>query len=199
MDIQKYKQALLQELYEPYRNCQACPLGKLGRKNIVFGEGNPNAKLMFIGEGPGQKEDELCRPFVGRSGQLLTKIMEAVGIQRSQVFITNIVKCRPPNNRNPLPNESETCTKLLLFKQIKIIRPKTICTLGSPATQAFLGKDAKITKVRGRTFSIVSDNFDKKKEILLLPTFHPAYCLRNFQKVEIFADDIKKAFKISKT
>jgi len=189
MDVKKYKQALLEELYAPYKKCQMCPLGSLGRKNIVFGEGNPDAKLMFIGEGPGQKEDELCRPFVGRSGQLLTKVLEAIGLSRQKIFITNVVKCRPPNNRNPLPNESETCTSLLLFKQIKIIRPTAICTLGSAATQIFLGKDAKITKVRGKLF--------KKEKAILIPTYHPAYILRNKTKLEDFANDIKLAKKHS--
>ncbi|MFC1842845.1 uracil-DNA glycosylase [Candidatus Dependentiae bacterium] len=189
MDIEKYKQALLQKLYEPYKNCQQCPLGMLGRKNIVFGEGNPNSKLMLVGEGPGQKEDELCRPFVGRSGKLLTKTLEAIGLKREDVFITNVVKCRPPKNRKPLPNESETCTKLFLFKQIKIIRPKVICTLGAAATQAFLHKDAKITKIRGQII--------EQKEFLLIPTYHPAYILRNNREFKNFANDIKLAKKHS--
>jgi len=189
MDIKKYKQALLEELYAPYKKCLMCPLGSLGRKNIVFGEGNPNAKLIFIGEGPGQKEDELCRPFVGRSGQLLTKVLEAIDLSREDVFITNVVKCRPPNNRKPLPNESDTCTKLLLFKQIKIIRPKAICTLGSAAIQAFLEKDVKITKIRGKTF--------KKEKTTIIPTYHPAYILRNKKELENFANDIKLAKKIA--
>jgi len=189
MDIKKYKQTLLEELYAPYKKCQMCPLGSLGRKNIVFGEGNPNTKLMFIGEGPGQKEDELCRPFVGRSGQLLTKILEAVGLSRKDVFITNVVKCRPPKNRKPLPNESNTCTNLLLFKQIKIILPTAICTLGSAATQAFLGKEVKITKIRGKQF--------KQENSILIPTYHPAYILRNQRELENFANDIKLAKKIS--
>jgi len=189
MDIKKYKQTLLNELYAQYRICQMCPLGSLGRKSIVFGEGNPDAKLMLIGEGPGQKEDELCRPFVGRSGQLLTKVLEAIGLSRQEVFITNVVKCRPPNNRKPLESESDTCTKLLLFKQIKIIRPKTICTLGSAATQAFLEKDAKITKIRGKLF--------KKEHTTIIPTYHPAYILRNKRELENFANDIKLAKKHS--
>ncbi|MFC1841905.1 uracil-DNA glycosylase [Candidatus Dependentiae bacterium] len=189
MDTKKYKQELLNDLYEPYKNCTMCPLGILGRQNVVFGEGNPDATLMFVGEGPGQKEDQLCRPFVGRSGQLLTKVLEAVGLSREDVFITNVVKCRPPNNRKPLPNESEICTNLLLFKQIKIIRPKVICTLGSAATQVFLGKDIKITKMRGKMFD--------KNGFLMIPTYHPAYILRNNRELENFADDIKLAKKHS--
>jgi len=195
MDIQKYKQELLHELHAPYKNCQMCPLGKLGRKNIVFGEGNPNAKLMLVGEGPGQKEDELCRPFVGRSGQLLTKVLEALNLSREEVFITNVVKCRPPNNRKPLANEADICTKLLLFKQIKIIQPKVICTLGSAATQTFLNENIKITKMRGKIFS---QKFNTKKT-LIIPTFHPAYVLRNNTKIKEFADDIKLARNSSKT
>lgn len=189
MNIKKYKQSLLDKLYAPYKNCQMCPLGSLGRKSIVFGEGNPGAKLMLIGEGPGQKEDELCRPFVGRSGQLLTKVLEAIGLSRKDVFITNVVKCRPPNNRKPLPNESDTCTKLLLFQQVKIIRPKAICTLGSAATQKLLGEGIKITKIRGKIFT--------KEKLIIIPTYHPAYILRNRKELESFANDIKLAKKHS--
>jgi len=190
MDIKKYKQGLLQELYSPYRKCQQCPLGLLGRKHIVFGEGNPNSKLILIGEGPGQKEDELCRPFVGRSGQLLTRVLETLGTKRENVFITNVVKCRPPKNRKPLPNESDICANLFLFKQIKIIRPVVICTLGSAASQAFLGKDIKITKIRGKTF--------KWNEIKIIPTYHPAYILRNNRELENFINDIKLAISTKK-
>jgi len=185
MDIKKYKQELLEKLYKPYKNCQECPLGHLGRKHTVFGEGNANAKLMFIGEGPGQKEDELCRPFVGRSGQLLTRVLESLGTKRENVFITNVVKCRPPKNRKPLPNESDTCTHLFLFKQIKIIRPAAICTLGSSSTQAFLGNDIKITKIRGKIFTW--------NKIKIIPTYHPAYILRNNRELENFINDIKLA------
>ena len=124
--VQTYKQDLLNKLYAPYQKCIQCPLGKLGRKNVVFGEGNPDAKLVFIGEGPGQDEDIQGRPFVGRSGKLLDKVFDLAHITRSDVFISNVVKCRPPGNRKPLENEIMTCTNLLLFKQLKIIRPKII-------------------------------------------------------------------------
>jgi len=190
MDIKKYKQALLQELYAPYLDCKQCPLGFLGRKQIVFGEGSPNAKLMFVGEGPGQKEDELARPFVGRSGQLLTRALEAVGLNRKETYITNVVKCRPPNNRKPLPKEVDTCSHLFLFNQIKIIRPRVICTLGSSAIQVFLGNDVKITKIRGKTF--------KKDGYLIIPTYHPAYVLRNNSELENFISDISSAFSQTK-
>ena len=189
MDLKKYKQELLEQLYKPYKRCKMCPLGDLGRKNIVFGEGNPDSKLIFIGEGPGQKEDELCKPFIGRSGQLLTKVLKTLGLSRKDIFITNIVKCRPPKNRKPLLSESKTCINLLLFEQIKIIKPKVICTLGSAATRVFFEKDVKITKIRGNIF--------EKNEIKIIPTYHPAYILRNNRELENFASDIKLAKKLS--
>src|SRR5579872_2582777 len=133
MDPKSYKQQLLDQLYAPYRNCTMCPLGTLGRTNVVFGEGNPDADLLFIGEGPGAAEDAQGRPFVGRSGKLLTKTLEGLGIKREDVFITNIVKCRPPENRAPTPVEAGICTNLFLYNQIKIIRPKVICVLGATA------------------------------------------------------------------
>jgi len=179
---------LLEKIYSPHKNCTQCPLGKLGRTNIVFGEGNPNAKLMILGEGPGQKEDEQGSPFVGRSGQLLTKVLEALGTKREDIYITNIVKCRPPKNRKPLPEETKTCTSLFLHKQIKIIRPQIICTLGSSAIQIFQN-NAKITKIRGK---IITQN-----SLTIIPTYHPAYILRNNRELENFINDIKLA--LSKT
>ncbi len=186
MDTKQYKQSLLDELYAPYKQCVACPLGSLGRKNVVFGEGNPDANLLFIGEGPGQQEDEQALPFVGRSGKLLNRVLELIGITRSDVFITNIVKCRPPNNRKPLPTESNTCKKLLLFKQIKIIRPQVICTLGSAAIQGLIEKEVKITRTRGSILSFEGTT--------LIPTYHPAYVLRNPKALEFLVEDIKKAY-----
>jgi len=177
------KKKLLEKLYKQNKECKKCPLGNLGRKNIVFGEGDENAKLMLIGEGPGQKEDEQCRPFIGRSGQLLTKVLEDFCLKREKVYITNAVKCRPPNNRKPQQNESEICTKLLLLDQIKIIKPEVICTLGSSATQIFLGKEIKITKIRGKIFT--------KGSTKIVPTYHPAYILRNNRELENFINDIK--------
>jgi DNA polymerase len=183
------KQVLLNALYEPYKKCMACPLATLGRKNVVFGEGNPDAKLMFIGEGPGQEEDSQARPFVGRSGKLLTRILTMLGVERSQVFITNIVKCRPPQNRKPLPLESATCKNLLLFKQIQIIEPKVICTLGATALEALLEKEIKIGAMRGK--ETIFNN------IVLIPTFHPAYILRNPNELEKITFDIQTAIKTS--
>ena len=190
MDIKKYKQNLLEQLYAPYRNCTACPLGLQGRRHIVFGEGNPDADLMFIGEGPGRDEDILGRPFVGRSGKLLDKVMELVSLKRGNVFIANVVKCRPPGNRKPLPIESKTCKKLFLFNQIKIIRPQIICTLGSSALEALIEKPVRITKQRGKII--------KHNSMTILPTYHPAYILRNRRELENFADDIKKAARFLK-
>ncbi len=187
MDKKSFKQQLLEELYHPYRNCKACPLGTLGRTNVVFGEGNPDARLMFIGEGPGKDEDEQGRPFVGRSGQLLNKTLEVIGINRSDVFITNIVKCRPPNNRLPTEKEASTCMSLLLYQQINIIRPSIICTLGSCAFQSLMGslikEPFKITKNHGLVF--------KREFITIIPLYHPAYILRNPAELSAFVEDMK--------
>ena len=185
MDVKQYKQSLLDQLYAPYHKCMECPLGGMGRTNVVFGEGNPDADLMFIGEGPGKDEDQQGRPFVGRSGQLLNKVLELVSIKREDVFISNIVKCRPPNNRKPLPIESNTCKNLLLFNQIKIIRPKAICTLGSSATQGLLDEKVKITKIRG-----IKKKFGSS---VVIPTYHPAYVLRNPKELNSLVEDIKIA------
>lgn len=183
MEARDYKQHLLDILYKRYAGCTACPLGTLGRQNIVFGEGNPDATLMFIGEGPGQDEDVQGRPFVGRSGQLLTKTLESVGISRKDVFITNIVKCRPPNNRKPFPIESTTCKKLLLVNQIKIIRPRIICTLGASAIAGLLDReDIKITAMRGKPLIF--------EGITIFPTYHPAYILRNPAELPTFRQDL---------
>lgn len=183
------KQQQLEQLYEPYKACTACPLGSLGRSRVVFGEGNPNSPLMFIGEGPGQQEDEQGRPFVGRSGALLTRTLEAAGIKRSDIFITNIVKCRPPNNRKPTPVESKTCKQLLLLKQIAIIQPRVICTLGASALEGLLEQPVKITQIRGRPI--------KLRGITILPAYHPAYILRNGTQLPKLLADIKHAHKLS--
>ena len=188
IDIKKYKQKLLDELYKPYKNCLQCPLGRQGRKTVIFGEGNPDANLMFIGEGPGRDEDITGRPFIGRSGKLLNKIIEQTNLKREEVFIANVVKCRPPENRKPTPSESKTCKNLLLFKQIKIIKPQVICTLGSSALEALIEKPVIITKLRGKPIP-----FD---QTIILPTFHPAYILRNRKELKKFTDDLLHAKKI---
>lgn len=194
MDVKNYKQQLLDKLYAPYTKCIQCPLGKLGRANVVFGEGNPNAQLMFIGEGPGQDEDRLGRPFVGRSGKLLDKTLELAGISRADVFIANIVKCRPPNNRKPTENEAYTCTNLLLFNQIKIIRPAVICTLGASGLQGLLNNyNIKISQLRGKP--IVAENL---LDTIIMPTYHPAYILRNPKELPALFNDIEQALAICK-
>jgi DNA polymerase len=183
MDPKKFKQELLDALYEPYKKCLECPLGYAGRTKVVFGEGNPDADLLFLGEAPGKDEDLQGRPFVGVSGQLLTRALTLVGIDRSQVFITNVVKCRPPGNRVPLPLESNTCMSLFFYKQIQIIRPRIICTLGSVALNALMQQPYAITKVRG--------NLMQKEGLHVFPTYHPAYILRNKTQAQIWLDDFK--------
>jgi DNA polymerase len=155
---------------------------------IVFGDGNPNANLMFIGEAPGREEDRQGKPFVGRAGQLLNRILEAVGLQRDDVFITNIVKIRPPNNRRPLASEIEE-NRPILVNQIKIIRPKAICTLGAVALEGLLGKPIKITQMRGK--KITWNN------IPVIPAYHPAYVLRNPEALQALVDDISLATKLA--
>ncbi len=165
------KQEELNLIKKNYEKCQKCPLAKLGRTQVVFGKGNSNAKLMFIGEGPGRDEDLQGSPFIGRAGQLLTKMIEAMGLKREDVYISNVVKCRPPNNRTPLPDESIICKKEILAKEIALIGPQIICCLGSSATKALLGDEIKITQIRGQFFEL--------NGIKIMPTFHPAYLLRN--------------------
>jgi DNA polymerase len=161
-------------------DCVRCKLGKLGRKQIVFGVGNPKAELMFVGEGPGADEDEQGEPFVGRAGQLLNKMIEAMGLKRSDVYIANVVKCRPPSNRTPEPDESATCSPFLL-RQIEVIRPKAIVALGATASKALLGLNESMASLRGRTF-----DFHGAK---LFVTYHPAYLLRDpRQKAETWKD-----------
>jgi len=170
MNSKQYKQQLLNQLYKPYQGCTGCHFDMPPATQIVFGDGNPDAKLLFIGEAPGKEEDIQGKPFVGRSGQLLNRIFELIGFDRKDVYITNIVKIRPPNNRKPLPTEMEH-SRTLLYNQIKIIRPKAICTLGSAALQGLLKKIVKITQMRGKTIDWHG--------IPIVPTYHPAYILRN--------------------
>ncbi|MCX7816503.1 MAG: uracil-DNA glycosylase [Syntrophales bacterium] len=149
--------------------CRRCQLHRY-RKNIVFGEGNPKARLVFVGEAPGAEEDEQGRPFVGKAGQLLTKIIEAMKMKRDEVYICNILKCRPPNNRDPLPDEISACEPFLI-RQLEVIKPEVICALGSIAARTLLRTEVPITALRGR--------FHSYKGIDLMPTYHPAYLLRN--------------------
>lgn len=162
--------------------CHKCPLGTT-RTNLVFGIGNPQAALMFVGEAPGRDEDLQGEPFVGRAGQLLTKIIEAIGLKRSDVYIANVLKCRPPENRNPLPGEIGLCMPYLL-KQIEIIQPKVLCALGTFAAQTLLGTKAPVGTLRGR--------FHDYKGIPMMVTFHPAYLLRNPNDKAKVWEDMKK-------
>jgi DNA polymerase len=188
MDPKEYKAQLLQALYAPYQKCMMCPLGGLGRINVVFGDGNPDADLLFIGEGPGRDEDQQGKPFVGRSGQLLNKALKLVGIERDTVYITNIVKCRPPDNRAPSPLEASTCMNILLYNQIKIIRPKVICTLGSIALNNLLGMQSSISSVKGK----ILDWEDTR----VIPVYHPAYILRNQNQGAAWLEDFKTIKKV---
>jgi DNA polymerase len=150
--------------------CTRCKLHTLGRTQVVFGVGNPEAKLMFVGEAPGADEDEQGIPFVGRAGQLLTKIIEAIDLRREDVYIANVIKCRPPQNRNPEPDEVASCEPFL-FQQIDAIKPKVIVALGKFGAQTLLRTDDPISRLRGRVFEF--------RGARLIPTFHPAYLLRN--------------------
>ena len=176
----------LKELETSLEGCTRCKLAK-GRTHLVFGEGSPKADLMFIGEGPGRDEDLQGRPFVGRAGQLLTRIITAVKMERSDVYIANIVKCRPPNNRNPEPDEVQACMPFLM-KQIGIVRPRVICALGSVAFQNLTGTKAPISKSRG-TLTPWRDG------ILIMPTFHPAFLLRNPNKKRDVWEDVQVIMK----
>lgn len=172
----------LEKLKREMLACHKCPLGKT-RTNLVFGAGNPMANLMFVGEAPGRDEDLQGEPFVGRAGQLLTRIIEAIGLKRSDVYIANVLKCRPPRNRNPLPEEIVLCMPYLL-KQIEIIQPKVLCALGTFAAQTLLNTKAPVSTLRGR--------FHDYKGIPMMVTFHPAYLLRNPNDKAKAWEDMKK-------
>lgn len=177
---------LLEDLKKTAWECKLCQLHKR-RTNLVFGSGNADAKLMFIGEAPGADEDLQGLPFVGRAGQLLTKMIEAIGMKREDVYIANILKCRPPNNRNPLPGEIEACSPFLI-KQIEIIKPIVICTLGKFASQFLLKIENPITALRGKFYDFSAYGIDGIK---LMPTFHPAYLLRNPNDKRLVWEDLK--------
>ena len=171
-------------------DCQRCKLHR-GRNNLVFGEGSPHAKLVFVGEGPGREEDIIGRPFVGDAGKLLTKIIKnGMGLTREDVYICNVVKCRPPGNRDPESDEIETCLPFLK-QQLGIIKPEVICILGRIAGQALLGGDFKITHKRGVWHSYM--------DIPVMPTYHPAYIIRNPSRERELKgqvwEDIKKIMK----
>ena len=175
--------AELHAIRQDIGECVRCKLCALGRKQIVFGVGNPNADLMFVGEAPGRDEDIQGIPFVGRAGQKLTQIIEAIGLKREDVYIANVIKCRPPENRNPDPDEVEQCEPFL-FRQIDTIQPKVIVALGTFAAKSLLKSTDSISRLRGRVFDY--------RGAKLVPTFHPAFLLRNPSCRREVWEDMKK-------
>lgn len=165
-------------------DCSRCKLHTLGRRQVVFGVGNPDADLMFVGEAPGADEDIQGIPFVGRAGQLLTKMIEAINLTRDQVYIANVIKCRPPGNRNPEPDEIAQCEPFL-FRQIEAVKPKVIVALGSFAAKTLLRSEDSISRLRGRIYE-----FHGAK---LIPTFHPSFLLRSPDRKRDAWEDLKKA------
>ncbi len=181
------KLKILAKLNEEIQKCTKCDL-HLSRTQAVLGEGNVNAKLMFIGEAPGADEDRLGRPFVGRAGKLLTSLIEATGHKREEFYIANTVKCRPPGNRTPTPMEQEACFPYLK-KQIEVVNPKVLCLLGAAAAFGILKRPVKITKERGTAI-----NWEGR---LVYLTYHPAYVLRNPNAKETLFEDIKRAIEMA--
>jgi uracil-DNA glycosylase family 4 len=177
----------LREIRDDIGDCTRCKLHRLGRTQVVFGVGNPRARLMFVGEAPGGDEDIQGIPFVGRAGQLLTKIIEAIGLKREDVYIANVIKCRPPGNRNPEPDEVATCEPFL-FRQIDAIGPRVIVALGTFAVQALLRTREPISRLRGQVFLY--------RGARLVPTFHPAFLLRSPDKKRDAWEDMKKVMAI---
>jgi len=173
----------LLELSKSLHNCQRCKLAKMGRRQVVFGVGNPHASVMFVGEAPGFHEDQQGEPFVGAAGKLLNDLLQSAGLSRSDIYIANVIKCRPPNNRDPEQDEVETC-KPFLMQQIAMIRPKLVCTLGNWATQTLLERKVGITKVRGQAFYL--------KDFVLFPLLHPAAALHQGSMLEPLREDFKK-------
>jgi uracil-DNA glycosylase len=173
----------LAAIREDIGDCTRCKLCNLGRKQIVFGVGNPNADLMFVGEAPGRDEDIQGIPFVGRAGQKLTQIIEAIGLKRDDVYIANVIKCRPPDNRNPEPDEVESCEPFL-FRQVDTIKPKVIVALGTFAAKSLLKTTDSISRLRGRVYDY--------RGAKLVPTFHPAFLLRNPSCRREVWEDMKK-------
>jgi DNA polymerase len=173
----------LASIREDIGDCTRCKLCTLGRKQIVFGVGNPNADLMFVGEAPGRDEDMQGIPFVGRAGQKLTQIIEAIGLTRDDVYIANVIKCRPPENRNPEPDEVESCEPFL-FRQVDTIKPKVIVALGTFAAKSLLKTNESISRLRGRVYEY--------RGARLVPTFHPAFLLRNPSCRREVWEDMKK-------
>ena len=176
-------QIALQALAESLHDCQRCPLAKLGRRQVVFGVGHPHASVMFVGEAPGFHEDQKGEPFVGAAGQLLNELLESVGLSRADIYIANVIKCRPPNNRDPEAQEVDTC-KPFLLQQIVLIRPKLVCSLGNWATQTLLERKVGITRVRGQAFYM--------KDFVLFPLLHPAAALHQGSMLQPLREDFQK-------
>ncbi len=174
--------ASMEDIRAAIENCRACPLYKT-RTNVVFGTGNEKARLVFVGEAPGADEDKQGQPFVGRAGQKLTQIIEAIGLSRPEVYIANVLKCRPPGNRNPLPDEIKACEPYLIA-QLRLIKPRVICALGTFAAQTLLRTTQSISRLRGR--------FHTYHGIKLMPTYHPAYLLRNPKFKRDVWEDVQK-------
>jgi len=172
----------LEEIRADLGDCRRCKLAG-GRKTIVFGEGNPHAELVFVGEGPGADEDEQGLPFVGRAGQLLNRMIQMIHMKRQEVYICNVVKCRPPGNRTPEKDEIETCSPFL-FRQLETIQPRLICCLGAPAVKTVLGIKEGITKIHGQFYDFAHSK--------ALATVHPAYVLRNPREEKILREDFEK-------
>lgn len=176
----------MQAIFNKVSSCTKCPL-HLGRTNPVFSDGDEKAQLMFIGEGPGEKEDEQGKPFVGKAGKLLTKMIEAMQLSREQVYIANIVKCRPPENRAPFKEEAEACIPYL-FNQIEVVKPKVIVCLGSVSSQYLLNTKETISRIRGK--------FVDFNGIKIMPTFHPAYLLRSPNQKKFAWEDLQKVMEL---
>ena len=172
----------LEEIRLDLGDCRRCALAA-GRNKLVFGQGNPKADLVFVGEAPGAEEDRSGLPFVGEAGQLLTRIIQAMKLDRQEVYICNVIKCRPPGNRDPLPEEIDTC-RPFLERQLAVIQPRVICTLGAHATRTLLNTKGGIFSLRGR--------FHDFNGIKVMPTFHPAYLLRNPDQKRLVWEDIQK-------
>lgn len=176
----------LEEIRAELGECARCELGR-SRKNLVFGVGNPHARLVFVGEAPGRDEDLQGEPFVGEAGQLLTKIIQAMGFDRSDVYICNVLKCRPPGNRDPLPSEVEACSSFML-RQVKAINPKVVVALGKFAAQTLLQSKEIISRLRGK--------FHDYHGIPLMPTFHPSALLRDPAKKREVWEDMQQVMKL---
>ena len=173
----------LQDLAQSLVGCERCKLAKLGRSQVVFGVGNPHASIMFVGEAPGFNEDQKGEPFVGAAGKLLNDLLASAGLSRDHIYIANVIKCRPPNNRDPEQDEVETC-KPFLMQQIQLIRPKLVCTLGNWATQTLLERKVGITKVKAQAFYM--------KNFVIFPLLHPAAALHQGNLLETLKEDFKK-------